>query len=84
MTPDHKSLYPAELSRFLPAQNTDQFSPVSLPIDELLFPRGQAKLWHEKRQSADPVPPWTWKQVLMPWTRPPLTPEQRIERKLQD
>jgi len=47
-------------------------------------PSGQAKLWHGKRQPADPVPPRTLKQWLMPWTRPPLTPEQIWERKLLD
>ncbi len=84
MTHNHKSLYPVELTRFLADQNKCQIDPVSLPIDESLFPRGQAKLWHEKRQPAAPVPPWTLKQMLMPWTRPALTPAQRFERKLQD
>lgn len=84
MTPDDKNLYPAELSRFLGEQNKDLINPVSLPIDESLFPRGQAQLWHAKRKPAEPIPPHTLKQWLMPWTRPPLTTAQVRERKLLD
>ncbi len=84
MISSHNSLYPVELSRFLADQNKWLIDPVSLSIDESLFPHEPIWITHAKRLPADPVPPWTLKQVLMPWTRSPLTPAQRVERKLQD
>ena len=83
MTPSSKSLYPAEFSKFLADQNSHQIVPV-FPIDQSQFPSGLPTLWHGKRQPAEPIPPRTIKQWLMPWTRPALTSAQLLERKLQD
>lgn len=83
MTPRHKSLYPAEFSKFLADQNTHQIVPV-FPIDQSQFPGEPIAIINYVRAPVHPIPPRTIKQWLMPWTRPALTSALIRERKLQD